>query len=519
MPKLLETPWSRRNALALMGTAFAAGTARAASPATIQRGGTLTVIIELDTKTLDPLFGNAPATDRKIYNLFAESLLMQDVDTSLKPWLAESWEVENGGLAVVFHLRRDVQFQDGTVFDAAAAKFNLDRLLDKASPPPARQYVPDMQSVDMVDDHTIRVHMAKPAGPFLAMMAAEAGSMMSPTALKARGADFGRSPVGTGPFIITERASNQITGERNPHYWRMGEDGKALPYLDKIQLSINPNAAIRLIQMRSGAAQLTDPIGPKDYAQVTQDPNLELLKAKVGPVWMLSFNVTRPPFDNLDLRKAVSLAIDRNVLVKAVTNGQGTVLRGTLPPSDWGYDDALRGHVFDPDQAKALYAKSGHKGPITFNIVQRDPDTQMAQIIQSMLKRVGIDMRIEVLERLSYFNKVLNQQYDFAMMRASVLQMPDPDVVFASSYSRIASLNYMGFRDEKIFSLVDQARAELDRDKRRALYTQIQQMLLDQYLQTFLLWTPTQEVASRRLRGLRRDGTLTWHYEVIWLQS
>jgi peptide/nickel transport system substrate-binding protein len=519
-PHLLQTPRSRREALALIAAAVgAAGTARAATPPAIHRGGTLTAVIELDTKNLDPLRGNAPATDRKIYNLYAESLLLQDVDASIKPWLAASWEIEEGGRGVVFHLRHDVLFQDGTPFNAEAAKFNLDRLLDKSDPVPARQFVQEMRSIDVVDEYTIRVHMAEPAGAFLAIMAAEAGTMMSPTALKARGADFARAPVGTGPFVITSRSSNQIVGERNPHYWRMGADGKPMPYLDKVELNINPNEAIRLIQMRSGAAQLCDPITPKNFDQVTHDANLELLKATLGPVFLLSFNVTKPPFDNIMLRKAFSMAIDRSTLVKAITAGHGTVLHGTMPPPDWAYDAKLPPQSFDLTQAKALYAQSGHKGPITLEVVQRDPDTQMAQVIQAMLKNAGIDLHLEVLERLSNLNKVLHGNYEVTMGRASILQMPDPDVIFTSTYSRVASLNYMGFKDEKIFALVDQAHGELDRDKRRALYTEIQQMLSDQYLQAFLIWSPTQEVASRHLHGLRRDSTMTWHYDEIWLQA
>ncbi len=519
MPDLLQIPLSRRTTLALLSGALVTTGGARAETSSIQRGGTLTALIELDAASLDPLRGNAPATDRKVFNLFAESLLLQDVDATIKPWLAESWTVEDGGRSVLFSLRKDVLFQDGTPFDATAAKFNLDRLLDKTSPPPARQFVQEMQGTDVVDDHTIRVRMSQPAGAFLAMMAAEAGTMISPAALKARGVDFARSPVGTGPFSITGRTSDQIVGERNPHYWRVAADGRPMPYLDRIELNVNPNEAIRLIQLRSGAAQLSDPVTPKNFDQVRRDPDLVLLDAKLGPVFMLSYNVTKPPFDNILLRKAFAMGIDRTVLVKAVTGGQGEVLRGTLPSRDWAYDDALQPEPFDLAQSKALYAQSGHKGPITLEVVQRDPDTQVAQIIQAMLKGVGMDVHINVLERLSNLNKVLHQNYEVTLGRASILQMPDPDTIFSSTYGRVASLNYMGFKDEAIFDIVDKAHGEMDQTKRKALYTQIQQQLNDQYLQTFLIWSPTQEVASRRLQGMRRDSTLVWHYDEMWLEK
>ena len=508
--------WTRRQAvagLAMAGFGIArSGLAQADAP---RRGGTLTVMVSLDVKSLDPLFGNS-GVDRKVFNLYAECLLFQDEKGELQPWLAERWEVADGGRTATFFLRKDVVFQDGTQFDAAAAKFNLDRLLDPKTVPYPRQFVREFQAVEVIDDHTVRAHLASPSVMFLPMMAAEAGAMMSPAAIRAKGEAFGRSPVGSGPFRVVSRGSDEIVTERNEKYWRNGADGKPLPYLDGVRVVINPNSAVRLLQLESGSAQLGDPVSAKDFARVRASAKVTLLDAPLGAAYVISFNVTRPPLDNIDLRRALSLAIDREAFVKVITLGYGVALKGIEPPQSWVYDATLRGHVYDPEAARAAYAKSGHSGPLTLTIVQRDPDTQIAEMMQQMYRHIGIELRIEAMERLAYFEKVLAFKTDLSMAQTP-LQRQDVDTQYTLSYSRTASSNFGGVKDEELFSLCDQAHVDLDRPSRKALYVRIQQLILDKYYLTYLLWNPTREVAARQLKGVRHDGTNIWLYDQMWL--
>jgi peptide/nickel transport system substrate-binding protein len=504
---------TRRHAIAGL-VASGLGTARnsLAQIDAPKRGGTLTVMVSLDVKSLDPLFGNS-GVDRKVFNLYAECLLFQDEKGELQPWLAERWEVADGGRIATFYLRRDVVFQDGTHLDAAAAKFNLDRLLDPKAIPYPRQFVREFQVVEVVDDYTIRAHLASPSVMFLPMMAAEAGAMMSPTAIKAMGENFGRSPVGTGPFRVVSRGGDEIVTERSGNYWR-----KPLPYLDGVRVVINPNSAVRLLQLESGAAQLGDPVSAKDFARVRASSKLSLLDAPLGAAYVISFNVTRPPLDNVDLRRALSLAIDREAFVKVITLGYGVALKGIEPPQSWVYDASLRGHVYDPEAAKAAYVKSGHTGPLTLTIVQRDPDTQIAEMMQQMYRRIGLDLRIEAMERLAYFEKVLAFKTDLSMAQTP-LQRQDVDTQYTLSYSRTASSNFGGVKDEELFSLCDQAHVDLDRPSRKALYARIQQLILDKYYLAYLFWNPTREVAARQLNGIRHDGTNIWLYDQMWLAT
>ncbi len=187
-----KTPATTRRTFMAMGAGLGAASLLPlpAAAEDVRRGGTLNVFLELDVRSLDPLGGNATVVDRKIYNLYAESLLQQGDKFELQPWLATSWEIEDGGHAVVFHLRPGVNFQDGTPFDAAAAKFNLDRLIAAKNFGQIRQFVIELKSVNVVDASTIRVHLDRPSALFLPMMANEGGTMISPTAFQQNGANL-----------------------------------------------------------------------------------------------------------------------------------------------------------------------------------------------------------------------------------------------------------------------------------------------------------------------------------------
>jgi len=510
---------TRREALAGLGTGIAALTLspRHADAQEIRRGGTLNMILEADNKSLDPLFGSS-GVDRRTFNLFAESLLVQPEYGKFDPWLAEGYEVQDGGKTFIFRLRKGVKFQDGEPFNAAAAKFNLDRLIDPALKPYPRQYTRELKSIEIVDDYTIRTTLTSPSVLFLPMMAAEAGAMMSPKAIKEKGQDFLRFPIGTGPFKVVSRASGEVVTVRNDTYWQKGADGKPLPYLDGVRMTVNGNTAVRLLQMQSGSAQLSDPVSVKDFDTVERDPNLKMLDSVVGGAYVLSFNLDRLA-GKLDLRKAISHGIDRQAMVALVSRGKGTVLTGVEPPFSWAYDADLKGHEYNPDLAKEEYKRSGNSGPITLSISQRDDDIQVAEMMQQMMKDIGLDLKIEVLERLAYTEKIqVKRDFDLGLSR-SPLQRPDIHTQYAFSYSRAATTNYSGIKDEHLYGLVDQAAQELDRDKRKALYVKIQQVILDNYYQSFLFWNPRRDVAAKALNGIAFDATNIWMFDKLWFSA
>lgn len=509
-------PMTRRAAILLAMAMAAALPSTPVAAQAPQRGGTLTVAVDLEPASLDPAFSNA-STDRRVYNLFAENLLQQDEKGAFRPMLAEGWEYAADRRSITFRLRKGVRFHDGTEFDAAAVKFNLERVADPANNARARQYLLDLASVDVIDGHTARVNLKQPSGGFLAVLALEAGSMLSPAAIRSMGAEFARKPVGTGPFRVVSWTSGRVEAERFDGYWRDGADGRKLPYLDKVVVRVIANTAVKLVELKAGGIQVGDAIQVKDFDQVERDPSLMLSDTIQGIQQYMAFNVTKPPFDNIDLRRAVALAINRPAIERVISRGQGVVSQGLKPPSSLAYDRSIRGHGHDVAAARAAYQKSGHKGPITLVVIQRDPDTQIAQLLQAMLKEAGIELKIEVLERQAWLDKVLGRTFQVGILRASIPR-PDPDLTFSNFYGKGARQNYSGFLDDRIDALLETSRRESDIDVRRKAYAEIQQVLLDNYAETYFFFRPNKEVLRREVQGFSREFAGTWIYADAWLK-
>ncbi len=527
MNPVASTPWdagetagegevtSRREFMAGISGAAALsvglGSARRVVAAGPVKGGNLSAAIVLETASLDPIFGNAGGADRSFYNLYTENLLYQDAQGAFHPVLAESWELAPDRLSLLFRLRQGVKFQDGTAFDADAVKFNLDRVIDPAVNARARQYMTDLDSTEVVDPLTVRVKLKRPSGPFLTTLSNEPGSMVSPTAVRQRGADFARNPVGTGPFVVTKWGAGRLEAKRFDGYW-----GRPA-WLDTVTLRVISNTAIKLVELKSGNVQLGDVVQVKDMPEIEADPKLTLIDTIQQITSYISFNNQAAPFkDNIELRKAIAYAMNREAIEKAISRGQGGVLTAVEVPSSRAWDKSLVGHPYDPKAARAAYEKSGHKGPLTLLVIQRDPDTQVAQLIQAMCKSAGIDLRIEVLERLAWVERVLNGKYELGVLRASS-PLPDPDMTFSQFYGRAAANDYSGIRNPEIWDMVDQARSLTDMAERRRIYVAVQQKILDNYWQTYLFWRPQKEVARKELQGFSREYSGAWRYNDMWL--
>jgi peptide/nickel transport system substrate-binding protein len=330
-----------KGALAL-GAATAFVESSHAEPESPIRGGTFTALIINEPNSMDPLIGNNPGNDGRSYNLFAERLLYQDFGGAYKPLLAQSWEFSEDGLALTFHLRSGITFQDGTAFDADAVKFNLDRAREPTPQSRTAPYLTTLSKVDVVDPHTVRLNLTQRSASFLATLASEVGTMVSPAAITKLGADFSHAPVGTGPFRLTSWSSGRIEAQRWDGYWQKDENGQQLPYLDRVVFQIQPNASVQLVNLESNGAQFGDNVLVQDYAKVKASPVLELVPAPNNNVMYSAFNVPKPPFDNADLRRAFCHAVNREAIAKIITGTYGGPSAGVESPGSWATGPELK---------------------------------------------------------------------------------------------------------------------------------------------------------------------------------
>ena len=489
-----------------LGLATAPATWRAGAAQGIRRGGQLTVGFSLEPAGLDPAFGDAPSLDRSIYNLFYDNLFHLSASGEFVPALATRWEVAADGLSVTFALRPGVVFHDGAPFDAAAVKAALERVVDPAVNAAYRSALADMAGVEVRGPLEVRIRLSRRSGVLMTSLATEAGMI----ARVAPGLDLKRSPVGTGPFRFASWVGgNALTVVRNDGYWQDGDDGRKLPYLDGITFRFIRNTTVKITEARAGSIQLADAIQTRDFEAVSADPNLVLPPNSQGIHQWFSFNVSRPPFDNPHLRRAVLSAINREAMARVITGRFGRVTPTMISPEDWVHDASLRPPPHDLAVARAALARSGFSGEVVISSIQRDPDTQIAQLLQAQLAQAGIRARVEVMERQAWLDRVLRRNHQIGLLQIHQPR-PDPDITFAPSFGRNAAFNWSGVEDPELFDMVDAARAETDRAKRRGFYVEIQRRILAQDWYGFLFTRPVADIVRRNLDGIETEVHGPW---------
>jgi peptide/nickel transport system substrate-binding protein len=403
--------------LAALGLAACAG---GGANSGSEDGGTLVIGIESEADVLDPQVAGGWVTWR-INRQMYEPLVMEDLSVpsadaavpALKPGLAESWEVSEDGLQYTFHIREGVEFHDGTPLDAAAVEYNIRRMWDEESPQYSAKAAgqtafvwSSVADVSTPDDMTVLVTMSTPFSPFLRILAQGgngSAAIISPTALEEYGNDaIADHPSGTGPFEFDERIRGErISLTRNEDYW--GD----VPILASVVFRPLPDAAARTSALRSGDVDIIAVPSP-DSVQGLVDDGFQLSEGAPPHVWYLAFNMNDQYTSNKLVRQAINLAIDREGMAKDLLKDTVNPAYDVQAPANDAY--VRREDVYSRDvaRAKELLAEAGYPdGFETTMMTSVDGSGQiipvpMAEYIQQNLAEVGIDMKIDSMEWISY---------------------------------------------------------------------------------------------------------------------
>jgi ABC-type transport system substrate-binding protein len=362
-------------------------------------GGTVYYAAGADPDRLDP--ANAESNPSEAVNrMMYENLVKFDPKLKIVPGLATRWEQSKDGLSWTFFLRKGVKFHDGTPFNSEAVKVFIERMIGPEKPSRAGLYTPFVNTVDIIDEYTIKINLKAPFAFFLNNLAHSASGIVSPTALKTLGKDIARKAVGTGPFKFVEWIhGDHLTMVRNDDYW----DGK--PYLDKIIVKTVKEDSARVMMLQSGDAQLIVRIPPEDIARLEKDPKIKLDSTETLRVLYIGINCNKKPFTDVRVRQALNYAVDRESIVKNIYQGRALVSSNIVAPLTTGYF-ATKGYSYDPERAKKLLAEAGY--PNGFKAKLWSPqgrypkDFEMAQAIQQQLKKVGIDCTLDTMEWAAY---------------------------------------------------------------------------------------------------------------------
>jgi ABC-type transport system substrate-binding protein len=375
-----------------------------------KQGGSAVVTFNNDLTTLDPQVGYDWQNWSVIKSIFDGLMDYKPGTTDLEPDLAESYTVSDDGLTYTFKLRDGVKFHNGRAMTPADVKYSLERAVNPATQSPGGGYfsaiegyddlaggkATELSGVRVVDDKTVSFKLTRPDATFLHLMAINFAYIVPKEEVEKAGTDWGKKPVGTGAFKFVEWVPGQrIVLERNKDYYRKG-----VPYLDKLTFEFGQDPTVAILRLKNGEVDIIgDGIPPAQFTEIMADPaNKELIaegdQLHTGYVTM---NVTQPPFDNLKVRQAVNMAINKDRIVRLINN-RGVPAVQPLPPAMPGYNKDNKGYAYDPDGAKKLLAEAGQP-EITTEIyaMNVDPNPRIAQAIQQDLAAVGIKAEIRSL--------------------------------------------------------------------------------------------------------------------------
>jgi peptide/nickel transport system substrate-binding protein len=515
---------TRRHALAAVGAALmVAGplTATTFAQDTVRRGGELVASIDFQPKSLDPAFGDADTLDRIAYNALYDTLVYVDDAGVVQPKLAESWEYAEDGMSITMKLREGVTFHDGTPFNAEAVKFNIDRIANPDTRSNRIQDVLDIASVEVLSEYSVRFNLARKSAVALPSLAAEGGFMVSPTAAQASGEDFGRTPVGTGPFKFVDwPGAERLNLVKNENYWAKDAAGEQLPYLDKLTIRTVRQAAVASLELEAGTIHLASALPIRDAQRLSAAEGFEKLPALLLSQVMVALNTTAEPFNDKRVRQAVAHAFDREQLSASIGLGEGLVLPLFVAPAEFAYDQNLTAYGYDPEKSKSLLKEAGiDRLSMSLSIIQREPDVQIGQIMQAQAAAAGIDLNLEILDRQAWLDKVrVERKFDGAMLRA-VFPKTDIDKTFTFYFGRGLVTNYSLQEDEFVFDSLDAARGELDQAKRKEIYSALSSHVLDESYFSFLFAFPSVDVVNTKVKNIKQDVNGVWFLEHAWLSE
>lgn len=494
----------------LGGTALATPRLALAAPAA---GGTAILAIDTDPPTLNL----ATTTDFAAGDVGAkilEGLVWIDRGYNAKPSLATSWTVAPDGKSYSFTLREGVSWHDGKPLGSADVVFTFNEVLAKLHPRTAAMLKRVGAQVSAPDAKTVVFSLQQSYAPFLQQLTVFDAPILPRHVYE--GTDIATNPanqrpVGTGPFTFASwDRGTAIKVAKNPHYW-----GAPLPYLDSIVFQIVPQPANRVTGLQSGDIdEVVDFYLPKpDEPRLLADSSLQHRQGiNIPAFYFAMFNITRPPFNEEKVRQAMAFAIDRARMVTQVMKGLASPGYGAFGDGfPWLLDEAdgyARKYPLDPAKAKALLAEAGVKPGTSVALLYDAARPQMigtAQIIRENLHAVGIEVQLQPLEKSVLNDKVFTKR-DFDVTLQSYFSAGDPAIGYHRLYltdtHNTLLTNASGYSDPQVDTLLGQAATEPDREKRAAIYRQLQGILNAALPSLVLYDEKTVDFATKKFSGL-----------------
>ncbi len=451
------------------------------------------------------LYTSGTTFDASSRQVFDKLAMFERGTTTIVPGLATSWDVSEDGTVYTFHLRKGVEFH-ATSFFTPTRPFNADdvifsfmRQFDKDHPYHkvsggtyeyfAGMSMPDLiKTIEKKDDYTVVFTLNKPEAPFIANLAMDFASIHSAEyadqMMKAgTPEEFDQKPVGTGPFeFVSYQKDSTIRFKAFDKYWA----GRAK--IDKLVFSITPDASVRYAKLQAGEAHLMPYPNPADLEAMKKDPKINLMEQEGLNVGYLAFNVTKKEFQDVKVRRALNMAINKQAIIDAVFQGAGKIAKNPIPPTIWSYNDDVKDYPYDPAVAKKLLAEAGYPDGFETDLwampVQRpyNPNARrMAEIIQEDWSKVGVKAKIVSYEWGEYLKRSLAGEHS-TLLLGWTGDNGDPDNFLAVllGCDAVGSSNRSQWCYKPFDDLIMKAKLVSDQEERAKLYKEAQVVFKEQ---------------------------------------
>lgn len=446
-----------------------------------------------------------------VYN----GLLKYDKNMNLVGDLAQSWEVSPDGLVITFHLRRGVKWHDGGDFTSRDVLYTYRVTIDPKTPTAYAEDFKQIKKAETPDPHTFRVTYGRPFAPALASW----GMPILPAHLL-EGKDItksplSRNPVGTGPYRFKEWIAGQKVVLESFHTYFEGR-----PFIDRYVYRIIPDPSTMYMELKAGGLDMMS-LTPVQYKRQTETPEFTSRFNKYrypsSTYVYLGYNLRNPLFTDKRVRRAITSAISKDEIIQGALLGMGQAAHGPYKPGAWQYNSTVKDFGFNPEKARTLLAEAGWKcgsdgmlvkdgRPFRFTVLTNQGNEQRlktAQIIQQRLKKIGIDVKIRVLEWSSFITHFIDKRnFEAVILAWTITQDPDIYDVWHSTKTGPKELNFINFRNAEVDRLLEEGRRTFDREKRKKCYYRIQEILVEEQPYTFLYVPDALPVVSARFRGI-----------------
>jgi peptide/nickel transport system substrate-binding protein len=488
----------------------------APSEETPSYGGTAIVAVGTDFDVFNELVATSALTDQVLGHVLFQNLLVYDDDLNYAPALADSFWVADDGLSATFRIRDGAAWHDGVPVTADDIVWSFDMSMRDETAYPERQTLQYVESAERVDERTVRfrfrrVH-AEPLGDFMYWTPMPKHLLENVPPAEMINAPFNRAPVGNGPFrFVSWRANEQVVFEANEEFWA------GRPYLDRIVFRVIPEPATAVTELLSGGIDLYRNVPPPDMARLEESATARPLSWPTLGITILMFNQRNPLFEDARVRRALTMATDRQALVDGLVQGYGEVTAGPAASMQWERNDDLEPWPYDPAAARRLLAEAGWRDtdgdgtldkdgrPFRFrmttntdNVLRRD----ILVALQSMFREIGVAAEARSVEFNTLVDQWMAGEFDTLIAGWDLWLRFDPSQLFVTG----APYNGGAYSNPRADELLARALTTLDRAEAKPLWDEFQRIIHEDQPYIFLVLDHERWGASRRLRGVEPSG-------------